>query len=222
MKERLKRLQRLVTWLHRIAVGAVLVMALLVLVGMLAPMPSTLMLGRWVTGQPVTRDWVPLSAMSPHLKKAVIASEDQRFCVHSGVDFEVLKEVLDNEDGPTRGGSTLTMQVVKNVYLWPGRSYVRKAIEIPLSLVVDLVWGKRRVLEVYLNVAEWGDGVFGAEAAAQVYFGKSARHLTAVEAARFAAALPNPHVRDPAARSRNSQRIVSRMQGIDPYISCIQ
>jgi monofunctional glycosyltransferase len=215
-------MRRLANWLHRIVAVCFIALAAVVVVGIVAPMPSTLMLARYALGEPVKREWVPLTAISPHLVKAVLASEDQRFCEHRGVDFEVLRDVLENEDGPTRGGSTITMQTVKNVFLWPGRSYLRKAIEIPLSLVVDFVWGKRRVLEIYLNVAEWGDGVFGAEAASRAYFNKSARNLTPGEAARFAAALPNPLMRDPAARSRGSQRVLVRMQGIEPYLGCVQ
>ncbi len=124
-------------------------------------------MGPWLTQAPVTRHWQPLDDIAPTLVRAVIASEDQRFCQHSGVDFGALAEVLDDPDGPSRGASTINMQLVKNVYLWPGRSYIRKGLEIPLALVVDLAWGKRRVMEVYLNVAEWGDGLFGIEAAAR-------------------------------------------------------
>lgn len=178
----------------------------------LVPVPSTLMLGRWATFRSVERDWVPLTEISPHLIRAVIASEDQRFCSHRGVDWIELNAVLDDEDGPSRGASTLTMQTAKNVYLWPGRSYVRKGLEIPLAMALDLAWGKERVMEVYLNVAEWGEGLFGAEAAAQRYFGKPASRLSPAEAARLAGALPNPILRNPARPSRALQSASARVQ----------
>lgn len=203
---------RIIRW----AMLAMAALALAVLVGLalfrFVPAPSTLMLGRWLTLQPVSRDWVPLEDISPHLIRAVVAAEDQRFCQHRGVDWVELNAVLDDEDGPSRGASTLTMQTAKNVFLWPGRSYLRKALEIPLALAIDLVWRKQRTMEVYLNVAEWGDGVFGAEAAAQRYFGKAASALTAREAARLAGALPNPILRNPARPSRGLQSAAGRVQ----------
>lgn len=209
----------------RLLLRLVLVIALIFLASLLAgrfmPVPSTLMLGRWLTGQPVERQWQPLATISPHLARAVITSEDQRFCQHRGVDFTALAEVLDDEDGPSRGASTITMQVAKNIYLWPGRSYLRKALEIPVALAIDFAWGKPRVIEVYLNVAEWGDGLFGAEAAARKYYGKPAADLTAAESARLASALPNP-LRRPADRpSAASRRIAGRMGDAAPLIDCL-
>ena len=128
-----------------------------------------------------------------------------------------------DEDGPSRGASTITMQTAKNLFLWPWRSAIRKAIEIPLALFIDFAWPKRRVLEVYLNIAEWGDGLFGAEAAAQHYFQKSAKRLSLQEAALLASALPNPHLRDPAHPSRNLARragtIAARVKNEDA--SCV-
>jgi monofunctional biosynthetic peptidoglycan transglycosylase len=189
------------------------------------PPTSTLMLARWVRGEPVTRIAVPLSAISPNLRAAVIASEDSLFCRHKGVDWGALQEVIDeaDEDGPSRGASTITMQTAKNVFLWPGRSAIRKGLEIPLAMFIDFLWGKRRVLEVYFNIAEWGDGLFGAEAAAQHYFHKSARQLSLQEAALLASALPNPHLRDPAHPSRNLARragtIAARVKNEDT--SCV-
>ncbi len=128
-------------WLRRLLLALVLAFAASLVLGRFLPVASTLMLGRWVTFQPVSRDWVPLSAISPALARAVIASEDQRFCDHWGVDFVELQAVLDDEGGPGRGASTITMQVAKNVYLWPGRSYIRKGLEIPLALLIDTLWG---------------------------------------------------------------------------------
>lgn len=209
-------------WLWRGIVGLVLILAVTLMLGRLLPVPSTLMLGRWLTGKQVERQWQPLERISPHLLRAVVTSEDQRFCLHRGVDFTALREVLDDEDGPSRGASTIPMQVAKNVYLWPGRSYLRKALEIPLALALDLAWGKPRVMEIYLNIAEWGDGLFGAEIAAQHYFGKSARDLSAAEAARLAAALPNPRLRSAARASPQARRILSRMGEAGALTGCLK
>ncbi len=198
----------LIKFLFALALAAMLVLVALVVVYRAVAPPSTLMLARWIAREPVDRQWVALAEISPFLRSAVIGSEDSLFCRHHGVDWGALREVIDeaDEDGPTRGASTITMQTAKNLFLWPGRSAVRKAIEIPLALLIDLAWPKRRVLEVYLNIAEWGDGLFGAEAAAQRYFQKSARRLTLQEAALLASALPNPKKRDPAHPTRNLAR----------------
>ncbi|PZN94822.1 MAG: monofunctional biosynthetic peptidoglycan transglycosylase [Hyphomicrobiales bacterium] len=193
-----------------LALFATLVVALVLY--RFVPVPSTLMLGRWLTLQPVERQWVPLTQISPALVRAVIAAEDQRFCSHDGVDWVELNAVLEDEDGPSRGASTLTMQTAKNVFLWPGRSYVRKALEIPLAMAIDIVWPKQRIIEIYLNVAEWGEGLYGAEAAAQRYFGKPAARLTTAEAARLAGALPNPILRNPARPNRGLQSAAGRVQ----------
>lgn len=188
---------------------------------------STLMLGRWLSGQPVDRRWVPLSAVSPRLVASVILSEDGRFCHEHGVDFGALREVIEDRDGaPSRGASTLTMQVVKNLFLWPGRSYLRKALEIPFAVLLDRVWGKRKVLEAYLNVAEWGDGVFGIEAAARRDFGVPASALTARQAALLATALPNPLLRSVTQPSRKHRQLARRildMQPIaGPHVACVE
>lgn len=188
---------------------------------------STLMLGRWLTGQPVDRRWVPLSAVSPRLVASVILSEDGQFCHEHGIDVSALREVIGNgESAPSRGASTLTMQVVKNLFLWPGRSYLRKALEIPLAVVLDAVWGKRRVLEAYLNVAEWGDGIFGIEAAAQRHFRVGAAQLSLRQAALLATALPNPIRRSVTQPSRIHRQLAQRivdMQGIaGPHVACVQ
>ena len=188
--------------------------------------PSTLMIGRWLTGRTVERVGVPLDAIAPALPAAVIASEDARFCLHGGVDWGALRQVVQDsdEDGPDRGASTLTMQTAKNVFLWPSRSYLRKAVEIPLALALDLVWGKRRTIEVYLNVAEWGEGLFGAEAAARRYFGKSARDLTTGEAALLATSLPNPRLRDPLRPTRLQRTLAARLPARmrDTPLDCVR
>lgn len=192
------------------------------------PPVSTLMLARWATLRPFERIPVPLEAIAPSLPTAVIASEDARFCAHAGVDWGALREVIEDadDDGPSRGASTIGMQTAKNLFLWPGRSYVRKALELPIALYLDLVWGKRRVMEVYLNLAEWGEGVFGAEAAARRYFGKSARALTRGEAALLAAALPNPMLRNPSRPSLRhralANRLLARMDAGRVSAACLQ
>lgn len=217
-------LGRISRWCFRIIAYLAIALALGLLLFRFVPVPSTLMLGRWLTFRPVERQWVPLAQISPALVRAVIASEDQRFCSHAGIDWIELNSVLEDEDGPSRGASTLTMQTAKNVFLWPGRSYLRKALEIPLALAIDLAWPKRRIIEVYLNVAEWGDGLFGAEAAAQRYFRKPAARLSGAEAARLAGALPNPLLRNPERPSRALQaasgRVLRRMGQLGPLGDC--
>jgi monofunctional biosynthetic peptidoglycan transglycosylase len=175
---------------------AVLVLALIVLYRWVNPPLSALMLAQWLSGEPVTQRWVPLARISPDLRLATIMSEDGKFCRHRGVDWAELNEAIERaRDGIPRGGSTISMQVVKNLFLWSSRSYVRKAIEIPLTYAVEAVWPKRRILEIYLNIAEWGPGVFGAEAAARFHFRKSAAQLSPQEAALLAVSLPNPFER---------------------------
>jgi monofunctional glycosyltransferase len=157
---------------------------------------STVMVWRWAMRARVERIVVPIDRIAPVLPRAVIAAEDDRFCDHHGIDFDQLRQVVkDNEDGArrARGASTITQQLAKNLFLWPGRSYLRKALEFPLALWIDFVIPKRRQLEIYLNIAEWGpNGEFGAEAAARRAFGKSASVLSAPQAALLAATLPNP------------------------------
>ncbi|GJD93221.1 Biosynthetic peptidoglycan transglycosylase [Methylobacterium iners] len=219
----MRRVVSLIMLLPVIALALTLALALVY--SALTP-PSTLMLGRWLTLQPVARSAVGFEAVSPFLVQAVIASEDQRYCLHNGVDWDALREVVDDEEGPSRGASTITMQTVKNVFLWPGRSFLRKALEIPLAVAADAVWGKRRTMEIYLNVAEWGEGVFGAEAASRHWFGKSARDLTRGEAALLAATLPNPIARSAGKPSRGVKalagRIQSRMGGVSGLMGCMR
>jgi monofunctional glycosyltransferase len=160
---------------------------------------STLMLWRHLSGGRVERQYVPISRISPSLPLIVVIAEDGRFCSHHGVDLTEIREALAESDDidEVRGGSTITQQVAKNLFLWQGRSFVRKALEFPLALWIDLVLSKRRILEIYLNIAEWGpNGEFGAEAAARRAFGKSARDLSRYDAALLAAILPNPVTRN--------------------------
>ena len=200
--------------------------ALGLLVHRLAHPPTPLMIWRSLHGETVTRVWAPITAIDRDLIVAVIASEDNGFCGHAGVDWAELLDVIDDERGPNRGGSTLTMQVTKNLFLWNGRSYVRKAMEIPLAMLVDLVWSKERILEAYLNIAEWGpSGEFGAEAGARRAFGHGADRLGPREAALLVAMLPNPHTRDarkPSARVARVASIVQRRAAGSPELAdCI-
>jgi monofunctional biosynthetic peptidoglycan transglycosylase len=160
------------------------------------PVPATpLMLIRAVeSGQGWQKHWQPLDRLSPHLPAAVIAAEDSRFCQHGGVDWDAVEQALErNEGGGTvRGGSTISQQVAKNAFLWPDRSWLRKGVELWFTGLVETVWSKRRIMEVYLNIVEWAPGVYGADAAARHWFGKAAADLTAREAALLAAILPSP------------------------------
>jgi monofunctional biosynthetic peptidoglycan transglycosylase len=191
------------------------------------PPVSAAMLINRAGGMAMERRWVPLADISPHLVRAVIVSEDARFCSHAGIDWEELQRVLDRiEEGDSpRGVSTLPMQTVKNLFLWPQRSWLRKALEAPLALYADWLLPKRRIVEIYLNIAEWGPGLYGAEAAAQRYFGMPASGINPAQAARLAAALPAPRTRDPSRPSRGMARLASIIAGraakSGPYVACV-
>ena len=193
-------------WIARV-VGGVLVsfLALLLLYRVIDPPLTPLMVREGVV-HGIARDGVPLDDISPALLRAVIASEDAAFFEHRGVDWEAVRRAREynarHGDAPRRGGSTITMQCARNVFLWRGKSYVRKALEAGLAYVLELAWGKRRILEVYLNVIEWGPGVFGAEAAARTYFGVPASDLSPRQAALLVAVLPNPQRWSPALPTR--------------------
>ena len=162
----------------------------------------------------VERRWVPLAAIAPEMQRAVVAAEDANFCLHGGFDIDAIRDAI--AEGGNRGASTITQQTAKNVFLWQGRSWPRKAAEAVLTPVIEVVWSKRRILEVYLNVAEFGTGVFGADAAARHYYGVSARDLSADQAARLAVLLPNPKARDPNALGRSLEgRAASVRSGAD-------
>ena len=179
----------------------ILALAVLLIPYVIAPLyrfvdpVSMPMLWRWATGKRVVRIVVPLNRIAPALRLAVIIAEDGSFCRNRGIDLGAIREAMQQSDelGEARGASTITQQTAKNLFLWEGRSVIRKALEFPLALWLTLVLPKRRVLEIYLNIAEWGpNGEFGAEAGARWAFGKSARDLTPPEAAELAAILPNP------------------------------
>jgi monofunctional biosynthetic peptidoglycan transglycosylase len=153
------------------------------------------MLIRLVEGHGISKSWRLLDAISPNLVHAVMAGEDAKFCEHHGFDWDAIHAAWHRyEEGARRlrGASTISMQTAKNVFLWPGRDWIRKGLEAYLTLLIELAWGKPRIIEIYLNVVEWGPGIYGAEAASQFYFHKSARALTVEEAARLAAILPDP------------------------------
>jgi monofunctional biosynthetic peptidoglycan transglycosylase len=204
-----RRLFRVIVW---VAAGWLAVVLLLMIAyRFVNPPASMLMLQQWLFGQKIVNTWVPIEKVSPNVIRAVIASEDSRFCEHHGVDFEALMGAV-TDSGTARGASTISMQVVKNLFLWSSRSYVRKAVEMPLTFVMEMLWPKRRIMEVYLNIAEWGPGIFGIEAAARFRFHKPASSLSAGEASRLAVALPNPRVRNPAKPGPGMQRLARIVQ----------
>jgi monofunctional biosynthetic peptidoglycan transglycosylase len=176
---------------------------------------SALMAWRVLTGSPVDRTWVDLKAMSPALPRSVVGSEDARFCTHKGIDWDSLHNAIEDaqEGEVSGGGSTITQQVAKNLFLWPGRSVIRKALELPLALWIDLVLSKARILEIYLNIAEMGpSGQFGAESAAKFAFGRTAASLSPREAALLAAILPNPVTRSAKTPGPGVRRLASTYQ----------
>jgi monofunctional biosynthetic peptidoglycan transglycosylase len=189
--------RRVAAWAGRIVAGvAAVYAALIVLFSFVLPPINIYQASEaWRLGG-IEKDWVPIEEIAPIMARAAVAAEDANFCNHWGFDMAAIREAI--EEGGTRGASTISQQVVKNVFLWQDRSWLRKAMEAALTPAVELVWSKRRIVEVYLNVAEFGEGVFGVQAAARHHFGVDARDLTDVQAARLAAILPAPKDRDPA------------------------
>lgn len=189
---------------------------------------STLMAARYISGQTVNRDWKAIDSISPLLVHSVVMSEDGQFCNHDGVDWAELNSVVEDalEGGSPRGASTLTMQLAKNLFLWNSRSYVRKILELPLAFWVDLVLSKKRIMEIYLNIAEWDDGVFGAESASQIYFKRSAKRLNRRQAALLTVTLPNPkqrHAGKPNKRMVRVSRIIEKRAKIaGSYVKCLK
>jgi monofunctional biosynthetic peptidoglycan transglycosylase len=176
-------------------VGVVLPVASTLIYRVVGPPVTILMVQRLFEGKGLDRRWIPLKRMSPALPYAVIAAEDARFCGHHGFDFQAMEKAMAHNQrrpGKIRGGSTISQQTAKNVFLWPQRSYVRKGLEAYFTVLIETVWGKRRIMEVYLNTVEWGPGVYGADAAARRYFGVGADRLSGAQAARLAAILPSP------------------------------
>ena len=193
-----REVSRLRRWVTRaFALGLALLMGWIIAYGFV-PVPTTAhMIGEGRRMGSVRYTWVDMSEISVHLQRAAVAAEDANFCLHWGFDMAAIRDAI--VAGATRGGSTISQQTVKNAFLWHGRSWPRKAMEAAITPVVELIWSKRRILEVYLNIAEFGPGIFGAEAAARHHFGVSAADLTARQAALLAAVLPNPRDRNASA-----------------------
>lgn len=216
-------LRRLLKWL----LGLLLLM-LLASLGLtwllrdLTPPASSLMLQRWAEARLGSRDdytlryhWRDWDQISPHMRLAVVAAEDQKFPRHRGFDLDSIQDALETyrDGGRLRGASTISQQVAKNLFLWPGRNMIRKGLEAWFTVLIEQLWPKRRILEVYLNIAEFGDGIFGVEAASQEYFERSAAMLSPEQAALLAAVLPNPHrlrADAPSAHLRQRQAWIQR------------
>jgi monofunctional biosynthetic peptidoglycan transglycosylase len=201
----------------------------LLLVYRFLPVPITpLMVIRLLQGEGLHKTWVPLEAIAPALPYAVIAAEDNRFCEHGGFDWQELEGQIDAllAGGRARGASTITMQTAKNLFLWPGRDFVRKALEAWFTPQIELLWPKRRIIEVYLNIAEFGGGIYGAEAAARTYFGKLARALGPREAALLAAILPSPRRWSPDRPTKyvqaRARTIRTRIDQLGPMLDCVR
>jgi monofunctional biosynthetic peptidoglycan transglycosylase len=188
---------------------------------------STLMLADLVTFQGYDRRWVDFEDISPNLVRAVTMSEDGQFCAHGGVDWKQMRGVVDDAlaGEATRGASTIPMQTSKNLFLWNSRSFVRKVLEIPLAMVSDFIWPKQRMMEIYLNIAEWGPGIYGIEAAAQHHFKTSAAKLSPRQSSLLAVALPNPVDRVASKPGNGMKRLASlidrRAKRSGAYITCL-
>lgn len=204
-------------------------LVLIILYRWVDPPLTPLMLLRYPAEGRIDRRWVPLQAISRELPRAVIASEDNRFCLHHGVDWGAAAEAVDDyedEGRRLRGASTITMQVARNLFLWPGGGFARKGVEVPLALVIDALWPKRRIIEVYLNIAEWGDGLYGAEAASAAFFHLRAAQLTRHDAGLLAAVLPNPRRWSPAHPTpyiaKRAGIIAERIDKLGGYFDCLK
>jgi monofunctional biosynthetic peptidoglycan transglycosylase len=211
-------LRRILGWIIRIVLGFILLSLLMTVIYRFVPPPITLtQLNEMVHGHSVAKNWMPLSKMDPDMARAAIAAEDGNFCSHHGFDLKAIEKAFQgNVAGKKlRGGSTISQQTAKNVFLWQGRSYLRKGLEAWFTVLIEHIWGKRRIMEVYLNVAETGIHTYGANAGAQRYFHHDASRLNPVEAARIAAVLPQPSEReaiDPHGRVlRYGNRILRRI-----------
>lgn len=188
-------LRRVARWAVRlIALFIGLSVAMTLIYSVVPPPVTWLMIVRLVQGYGLEKDWVPIEDMSPAMVRAAIAAEDTRFCQHDGFDWVEIEKAIDEwqRGKDLRGASTISNQVARNVFLWPSRDLFRKGLEGYFTVLIELLWSKQRIVEVYLNVAEWGPGVYGAEAAAAHHFGKTAAELSKREASLLAAVLPNP------------------------------
>jgi monofunctional glycosyltransferase len=215
-------LRRLVRIAFYAISGFVVGSILLVAVYRWLPPPATpLMLLRVVEGYGIHKSWRSVEHISANLVRAVMASEDARFCRHHGFDWNAIETAwgrYQSGRGRLRGASTISMQTAKNAFLWPGRDWLRKALEAYFTVLIELAWGKQRIMEIYLNVIEWGPGIYGAEAAAQYYFHKPAAALNADEALRLAAVLPDPLDWSP---HRPSRRVIARSVAIHSNMAAV-
>ncbi len=228
LPRRRRRTGRIVRWLGRtILVLLVLPFAVLPIYLVVDPPLSTVMLEKRLGGASIRKTWTDLDDISPNLIRAVMVAEDARFCEHSGIDFVEMRAAWTRaqDGGRLRGASTITMQTVKNLFLWTGRDWVRKGLEAPLALYADLVLPKQRIMEIYLNIVEWDTGIYGAGAAAEHFFRVPPSRLTAAQAARMAAVLPAPEARDPAKpgprTARLARGIASRASRAGAYDNCV-
>ncbi len=213
-------LRRILGLAGRVVLGVLVFSVLWVVAYRFVPVPLTWPMARdAIAGKHVERTWVPLSRIAPAVPRAAIGAEDARFCEHWGFDFEAMEaaaaknaKAASRGSAKVRGGSTISQQTAKNAFLWPGRSYVRKALEAHFTVLIEAIWGKKRIMEVYLNIAEMGPGIYGVEAAAQHYFGVSAAKLSNAQAARIAAILPQPVKRNAAAPGKFVKRYARRIE----------
>jgi monofunctional biosynthetic peptidoglycan transglycosylase len=210
-------LARLISLIFKLVFGFVLLSLVMVVLYRFVPPPTTITMLTDANG--ATRDWTPLERIDRNMVAAAIAAEDGKFCTHSGFDREAIEDAVrrNAQGGRIRGGSTISQQTAKNVFLWQGGGFFRKGLEAYFTLLIETVWGKRRIMEVYLNVAETGIGTYGVEAGAQRYFGKGAASLTRDQAARMAAALPLPKkrsVKNPSGFTRRYGSNIARRIGI--------
>lgn len=189
---------------------------------------STLMIREAILDDGARREWIDIDDMAPVLYQSVLSSEDGKFCSHSGVDWAALNQVIEDAiDGErTRGASTITMQLVKNLFLWPERSFVRKGLEIPYAMMAEFILPKKRIMEIYLNIAEWDKGIFGVELAAQTYFNRSAAKLGPRYSSLLAVTLPNPKKRNAAKPTRAMDRVARiverRAKASGAYVHCLK
>jgi monofunctional biosynthetic peptidoglycan transglycosylase len=219
--QRRSLVSRLIGWALRLVLLFVLVSLGWVVAYRFMPVPMTWPMARdAIAGRHVEREWVGLDDIAPSVPRAAIGAEDARFCAHKGFDFSAMENaVRRNASGEKlRGGSTISQQTAKNAFLWPGRSYVRKGLEAWFTVLIEVIWGKPRIMEVYLNIAEMGPGIYGVEAAAQHYFKTSAGNLSQRQAARIAAILPQPIKRNAAAPGRFVKRYARRIERSARYI----
>jgi len=227
IRKRLAQLLRAVAILILVLITVPIVFSVIYRIDLVRPV-SALMVTNKIAGQPVSRHWVDIDDVSPMLKFSVLMSEDGQFCRHHGIDLGELKAVLEEAlaGEKTRGASTITMQTAKNLFLWNSRSYVRKALELPLAIWLDFAMPKKRIVEIYLNIAEWGPGIYGIDQAAGFHFGAQPEALTNRQAALLAVTLPNPALRDPSRPTKHMNQLAriieDRAQRAGGYVDCLK